>query len=173
MQSTQSSSLIVKNKWQVGQHKTNANTLIISLLQTNWNRLLPFSSLQNSKLLNLSSSKNTSLNSAVKNPFYNNFTSTNFRLSGLSSNLDYTPNAVNLKKPKTVLPKKLKKSLLQLFTVFVRVNMSSQNELTVPHHTFRTFYLTRMKGGLTIITLSKLFQRWKKFVICFYSILAS
>ena len=170
MQSAQSTSLVIKNKWQVSQHKTNANTLIISLLQTNWNRLLPFSSLQNSKLLRLNSNKNTTFNSAVKNPFYNNFTSVNFRLSGLSSNLDYSPNSVNLKKPKTVLPKNLKKSLLKLFTVFVRVNMSSQNELTVPHHTFRSFYLTRMKGGLTIITLSKLFQRWKNCYLLIFNL---
>lgn len=159
MQNTQNKQLLVKNKWNLNQHKVNTNTLIVSLLQTNWNRLLPFSNLQHPKLLNLTRYENKTVN-----PFYNNFASTNFRLSGISSNLDYSPKPAALKNPITVLPKRLKKSLLKLFTVFVRVNMSSQNELTTPHHTFRSFYLTHMKGGLVIITLTKLFQRWK---ICY------
>ena len=98
-------------------------------------------------------------NSKSVNPFYTNFSANDMKLVGVRSNLDYTPFTSFTKTPKTRITADLKKSLLHLFTSFVRVNLASQNELTTPHYTFKMFYITHVAGGVAIITLSKLFQR--------------
>jgi hypothetical protein len=163
-------SLLLKNNWSLNQHKFNTNYLIISLLQSNWGYFLSSNTLLKTKLSSLSKLQNNSHLSFKSNPFYNNFTSSTLRLAGISSNLDYNPTSPRITRPETKLSYSLKKSLLHLFTSFVRINMSSYNELTIPHPTFRSFYLVHTKGGLTVITLSKLFQRWKNCYFLLYNL---
>lgn len=161
MQSLKENQLLVKTNWNLNQHKSNTNHLIISLLQSNWGYFLPSAALLRKKLDAFSKIQNVPKCISTGNPFYTNFTNNNIKLVGITSNLDYNPTASRANRTKTQLSTNLKKSLLHLFTSFVRVNMASQNELTMPHYTFRSFYLTHSKGGLAIITLPKLFQRWK------------
>ena len=161
MQSQKENRLLTKNNWDLNQHKSNTNQLVISLLQSNWGYLLPSTVSLQARLSSFDKLKRVSGAMLPNNPFYSNFTNANMKLVGLTSNLDYNPTVSRINRFKIKLSPNLKKSLLHLFTSFVRVNMASQNELTIPHHTFRTSYLTHSKGGLTVITLPKLFQRWK------------
>ena len=150
--------------------KTNTNKLIISLLQSNWCHTLPLNPFLKQKLTYFKTSQTFPKNLNPVNPFYSNFTKDTIKLAGITSNMDYNPTTQLVKKPKTQIPLNIKKSLLHLFTSFIRINMSSQNELTTPHHTFQSFYLTHSKGGLTIITLSKLFQCWKNCYFLLYNL---
>lgn len=142
----------------------------MNLLKNNWGGLLSNNKSLITKHLPLVTNFSRTTNQSKQNPFYTNFINKNFRLSGQSSNLDHNKSTNLTSKPITNLPTNLKKSLLQLFTVFVRVNMVSQNELTAPHHSFRTFYLSGVKGGLVIITIPKLFQRWKSFYFLLFNL---
>ena len=164
MQIEQKSLPLIKNDWLLNKNKLQNNNLIIALLTSNWNYFLPSSIFLNFK------TSNPLISNYNKNPFYNNFSYTNLKLSGIVSNLDYNPSTTLSKKSNTKITTCLKKSLLQLFTSFIKVNMSSVNELTIPHHTFRMFYITQAKGGVTTTALPKIFQRWKNFYFLLFNI---
>jgi energy-converting hydrogenase Eha subunit C len=151
----------LQHKVSLSLYKTATNQIIVNLLRNNWSHFLLPNPLKMSKYLPLVHSFSKKTNFSKKNPFYNNFLTQDFKSIGNKTVLDYnSPNGLT-SKPFTKLPTKLQKPLIHLFRVFVRVNMSSQSELTAPHHSFRTFYLSNMAGGLTIISIPKLFQKWK------------
>ena len=156
--------------WNLNQHKVNTNNLIITLLQNNWGSVVTLNPFFKKKLGYVNRNLSTLRTNKTLNPFYSNLTTSNIKLVGINSNIDYNPTYSCTKNPKTFLSKSLKSHLLHLFRSFIRVNMSSHNELTIPHHTFRYFYLLHTKGGLTIITLPKLFHNWKNIYFLLYNL---
>jgi len=158
------------NNWDLSSHKSTTNQLIINLLKNNWGQFLFTNTLKLSKFLPLCNSFSACTLLPKQNPFYNNFLKQDFRLSGITTTFDYNVMSGVTRKPVADLPQKLKKPLIQLFRVFVRTNMTSQSGLTKPHHSFRTFYLSNTAGGLTILSIPKLFQRWKTFYFLLFNL---
>lgn len=157
------------NKWGLSPHQTTTNNLIINLLKNNWSHFLPHNTFKTAKILPLINNF-FRVTSVKTNPFYNNFLIRDFKLSGQASPFDYSGSQKMINKPITNLPARLKKPLIQLFRVFVRVNMFSQSEITAPHHTFRSFYLSNAKGGLIILSIPKLFHKWKSFYFLLFNL---
>ena len=92
----------------------------------------------------------------------------NFKLKGYGHNLE-----VNHKKAlPAIVPSKGSStkqfSLIKVFQTFVSINIGSQTKIFKPHHSFYMFYLGQSKGGIKVISVAKLFSKWKLvYHLCF------
>ena len=159
------------SKWSVEVNNTKPN-----LMKLQWT-LLYLNSMQhvtpNGKLarimyqyqsiLSNSQSKPNKLttSSLIFNPTYINFLSGEFKTHFkhpklIRASAPYTP-----KNP--VLPLRVDENLqlLKSFKSYIRVNSNSITTLTVPHFTFKHFYLGYRRGGTAVLNISKFFTRWK------------
>lgn len=50
---------------------------------------------------------------------------------------------------------------LTQFKTFMQVNITANSSLTIPHFSFRHFYIGYRKGGLVTLNIPKLFAKWK------------
>lgn len=95
------------------------------------------------------------------NPLYSNFLIARFKFAyknDLRLKKSVTPSQSQPIRPSNS-NKQIK--LLKTFKSFLRVTSASSSILMVPHYSFRHFYLGYRKGGLALLSVNKLFQRWK------------
>lgn len=95
----------------------------------------------------------------VNSPVYSNFLETEFKL--------VYKNTTTFKRfvlPSNVEPKVLTSQhtqirLLKMFRSYLIMNSTSNSTLTVPHFSFKHFYLGYRRGGLAVLNVNKLFSR--------------
>ena len=51
--------------------------------------------------------------------------------------------------------------MFKMFKTFIKLNSNSAHNITIPHFSFKSFYMGHRRGGLTILNARKLFTRWK------------
>jgi hypothetical protein len=96
-----------------------------------------------------------------RNPFFNNFLENEFKFSGIKSSI------FDIRAPRHTLKSTVpfadhkERSMLTLFKVFIKINAVSVNALTAPHASFRLYFIRNKRGGAAIMSLPKLFNRWK------------
>ena len=105
-----------------------------------------------------------------QNPFFNNFLESEFKFTGLKSSIFHIQPTRHTIKPAVPLIAHKEKTMLTLFKVFVRVNVISSNTLTVPHASFRLYFIQNKRGGASIMSLPKLFNRWKSAYYLIYNL---
>lgn len=104
--------------------------------------------------------KHSHLRTSV-NPIYNNFLTTEFKLT-YKNNLLFKNSAMpNSTKPVTVSGGTEQLKLFKTFKSFLRVTSASNSTLMIPHFSFKHFYLGYKRGGLVLLNITKLFNRWK------------
>ena len=93
------------------------------------------------------------------NPMYTNFLSGEFKThfkhpTLVRASAPYTPKS-------STLPLRVDENLqlLKSFKSYIRVNSNSTTTLTVPHYTFKHFYLGYRRGGTAVLNISKFFTR--------------
>ena len=95
------------------------------------------------------------------NPIYHNFLATEFKLT-YKNNLVFkktvTPHNT---KPVITISSTEQIKLFKTFKSFLRVTSASSSILMIPHFSFRHFYLGYKRGGLVLLNVNKLFNRWK------------
>ena len=99
------------------------------------------------------------LQHSKQNPFFTNFLENEFRFTGLKSSIFDIRAPQHALKPSVPLVAHKEKNMLALFKVFVKLNVVSANTLTVPHASFRLYFIQNRRGGASIMSLSKLFNR--------------
>ena len=157
------------SKWSVEVNNTKPNLMKLqwTLLYLNsMQRVAPNGRLarvmyQYQSILSNSQSKPNKLTtpSSIFNPTYTNFLSGEFKTHFkhpklIRASAPYTP-----KNP--VLPLRVDENLqlLKSFKSYIRVNSNSITTLTVPHFTFKHFYLGYRRGGTAVLNISKFFTR--------------
>ena len=158
------------NKWLIEIDKTNT-----PILQTTWTIMYLLylkKSLPDLFLVKLSFNKAIRagrLNSQMRylgsqtkiNPIYNNFLTTEFKLT-YKNNLVFKNSATSTStKPIIVVSATEQVKLFKTFKSFLRVTSASSSVLMIPHFSFRHFYLGYKRGGLALLNINKLFNRWK------------
>jgi len=96
-----------------------------------------------------------------QNPFFVNFLENEFKFTGLRSSIFDIRASRHTIKPSVPYAFPKEKSMLALFKVFIKVNVVSANTITVPHASFRLYFIRNRCGGAAIMSLPKLFNRWK------------
>ena len=95
------------------------------------------------------------------NPLYSSFLTMEFKVT-YKNNLTFkkplTPSSV---RPLTALGGIEQPKLFKTFKSFLRVTSASNSTLMIPHFSFKHFYLGYRRGGLVILNVNKLFNRWK------------
>ena len=99
--------------------------------------------------------------SFTKNPTYTNFLSTEFKSNFKQPRLIRSPAFYTPKNPNLPLRSGENTHLLKAFKSYIRVNSNSLSTLTVPHFTFKHFYLGYRRGGMAVLNVNKFFARWK------------
>ena len=94
-----------------------------------------------------------------QNPFFNNFLESEFRFTGLKSSILDIKATQHTLKPTVPLAAHKEKAMLALFKVFIKINVVSANSLTVPHASFRMYFIQNKSGGASITSIPKLFNR--------------
>jgi len=114
-------------------------------------------------ILNNTSSKlpGSKNSTQMTNPVYTDFLSEEFKTHFKQPRLIRSSTLYAPKGP--VLPLRIDEShkLLTSFKSYIRVNSNSLNTLTIPHFTFKHFYLGYRRGGTSVLNVSKFFTRWK------------
>lgn len=98
---------------------------------------------------------------SLKNPLYTNFLVSEFK-SHYKRHTSVRHAEVHSNMQPVVdlqLPTKIK--LLKSFKSFLRVNNSSNSTITIPHFSFKYFFLGYKRGGLAVLNIRKFFTRWK------------
>ena len=103
----------------------------------------------------------STVGATIKNPMYNNFLSAEFKQHFKQPRLIRTSSFYKPKSP--VLPLRLDENtqLLQSFKSYIRINSNSLTTLTIPHFSFKHFYLGYRRGGVAVLNINKFFTRWK------------
>ena len=96
-----------------------------------------------------------------QNPFFSNFLENEFKFTGLKSSIFDIQASRHTLKPSIPSHKHNAKNMLNLFKVFIKINVVSASTLTVPHASFRLYFIRNRRGGASIMSLPKLFNRWK------------
>ena len=113
-----------------------------------------FTPIYNLRLLHKHFTPNTNVN-----PIYNDFLATEFKLV-YKTNLTIKKSTTdNYTKPVAAISVIEQLRLFKMFKSFLRVTSASNSTLTIPHFSFRHFYLGYRRGGLAVLNLSKLFNR--------------
>ena len=95
------------------------------------------------------------------NPLYNNFLATEFKLT-YKNNLVFKKSVnPNNTKPVIAVGGTEQLKLFKTFKSFLRVTSASNSTLMIPHFSFKHFYLGYRRGGLALLNVNKLFNRWK------------
>ena len=95
------------------------------------------------------------------NPLYNNFLATEFKLT-YKNNLLFTKSAMShSSRPITAAGSTEQIKLFKTFKSFLRVTSASNSTIMIPHFSFKHFYLGYKRGGLVLLNINKLFNRWK------------
>ena len=105
-----------------------------------------------------------------QNPFFNNFLESEFKFTGLKSSILDIRATRHTLKPTVPLAAHKEKAMLALFKVFIKVNVVSSNTLTIPHASFRMYFIQNKRGGASIMSLPKLFNRWKSVYYLIYNL---
>jgi hypothetical protein len=105
-----------------------------------------------------------------QNPFFTNFLENEFKFTGLKSSIFDIRTPQHTLKPSVPLTAHKEKDMLALFKVFIKLNVVSANTLTVPHASFRLYFIQNTRGGASITSLPKLFNRWKSAYYLIYNL---
>lgn len=95
------------------------------------------------------------------NPLHSNFMVQEFKLNYKIKRLIPRSPQPNTTTPIVPHNSQLRTKLLTMFKSYLRLNSASQSDITIPHFSFYQFYLSHRKGGLAILNVRKLFDRWK------------
>lgn len=106
-------------------------------------------------------SNNSTLPVPTYNPMYTNFLSGEFKTHFKHPRLIRESEFYASKTPTLPLCTGENLQLLKSFKSYIRVNSNSITTLTVPHFTFKYFYLGYRRGGVAVLNISKFFTRWK------------
>jgi len=106
--------------------------------------------------------KSQTLSRKKIDPNYSSFMRTEFKLS-YKNNLtpQLYPSPQNTK-PILEFGDDHKITLLKPFKTFLRFSSASSNTISIPHFSFKYFYLGYRRGGLAVLNINKLFTRWKE-----------
>jgi len=139
-------------------HQNNLKSAhaVAQILSNSWGTHLPQFALTSPYI-----SPTHPLQPTTKNPFFNNFLENEFKFTGLKSALFGIRASRHTLKPSVPSRKHKEKSMLNLFKVFIKINVVSASTLTVPHASFRLYFIRNRRGGASIMSLPKLFNRWK------------
>ena len=106
----------------------------------------------------------------VSNPNYINFLNQDFKLAFKNHKV---LRGAQRSKPNATIAKfdvATNVRMFKSFKTFIQLNSNSFSTLTIPHHSFRSFYLGYSKGGLVVLNLAKLFNRWKDVYYLFFNL---
>jgi hypothetical protein len=95
------------------------------------------------------------------NPLYSNFLTTEFKTTYKNNLLLKKSVTPNNTQPLVVLDGTEQLKLFKTFKSFLRVTSASNSVLMIPHFSFKHFYLGYKRGGLVVLNVNKLFNRWK------------
>jgi hypothetical protein len=153
----------ILSKWliQIDRRSTPLSQINWTLIHLSYlNKTLP-----DLYLIKLGSKKKINLNKFVLgpnvNPNYENFLANEFKLAyknNLTLKKSVTPNNT---KPLIETGQVQQLKLFKTFKSFLQVNSSSSSTLMIPHFSFKHFYLGYRRGGLSLLNVNKLFNRWK------------
>lgn len=108
--------------------------------------------------LGLPKSKNQQISN---NPEYTNFLNNEFKSNFKNHRIVRSGQRINQLKPLVTTNYVSEIKLIRSFKSFLRLNGDSFSTLTIPHFSFKVFYLDYSRGGLSTLNLTRLFGRWK------------
>lgn len=114
--------------------------------------------LRNCMFLGLPKSKNQQISN---NPEYTNFLNNEFKSNFKNHRIVRSEQRINQLKPLATTNYVSEIKLIRSFKSFLRLNGDSFSTLTIPHFSFKVFYLGYSRGGLSTLNLTRLFGRWK------------
>lgn len=114
--------------------------------------------------------QNNPLRCNSQNPFFTNFLENEFKFTGIKSSIFDIRASQHTLKPSVPLTAHKEKDMLALFKIFIKLNVVSANTLTVPHASFRLYFIQNTRGGASIASLPKLFNRWKSAYYLIYNL---
>ena len=97
----------------------------------------------------------------VNNPLYTNFLESKFK-TVLKKHHTIRQSVIgSITKPITSVPSITNIKLLLSFKSYLRLNTASASTITIPHFSFKYFYLGYRRGGVALLNVNKFFTRWK------------
>ena len=105
--------------------------------------------------------KRSGLKIYKNNPIYTNFLANEFKLHYKQHRSVRHAEVHSLMQPVIDTQVGTKVRLLKSFKSYLRVNNASNSTITIPHFSFKHFYLGYRRGGNAVLNINKFFTRWK------------
>ena len=147
------------------QNKSKSIHAVVRILSNSWGTQSPQSIITGSYI-----SPVHPIKPYKQNPFFSSFLENEFKFSGVKSSIFDIRASRHNTKPSIPYTYHAEKNMLALFKVFTKVNVVSSNALTVPHASFRLYFIRNKRGGAAIMSLPKLFNRWKSAYYLIYNL---
>ena len=95
------------------------------------------------------------------NPIYTNFLTNEFKAHYKKHRTVRSAEVKSIMHPVINTQTMTKVKLLLSFKSYLRVNSASTSTITIPHFSFKHFYLGYRRGGNAVLNINKFFTRWK------------